>query len=267
MPLYKLEDGTSSVMIDPTRGLDIPENRIRQHIRTKQGTPDTYEFGNAEKYDIPLINLPKAKQDQLMTWWLEMQELTFTPNQASVSATIQMMIDGIERPLNMWHHRFKSKYAGTIRLCEVSSQSISSSQVSVSRSRSCSTFDASESGSVGFSRTCSLFLFSVAHQESCSVILVDASFSASISTSCSVTRSCSTFSFSVIPGFITHSACADSTSCGNVLGSVSASQSGSESCGQVGVSFLDSSCEDVSTFSFSESAGGISCSVSEGGIS
>lgn len=272
MGLYKLSDGTSSVDMSPTRGLNIPETRIRQHIGTKEGPTDTHEWGNAEKYEIPLINLTKTRADQLTTWWENMEVLAFTPDQASSGETIQMVIDGVERPLNQWHHKFKSKYAGNLILCEVSSQSFSSSQVSVSQSKSCSSFDASESCSPSLSRSCSVFLTSVSGSIS---VGDDDSFSNSRSCSGSVSgstsRSCFSYSFqpaSPSQPLITLSAC------GDVIVSVSVSScedlsslGSSRSSGRIGVSFTDSSCEDLPDSSCSESAAGISCSNSAGGIS
>ena len=153
MALYKLSDGTSSVDISPIRGLNIPETRIRQHTENKEGKSDDHEWGNAEAYDVPLINITKARADQLSTWWENMEVLTFTPDQGAPGTTFQMVIDDIGRPLNQWHHEFKSKYAGMIRLREVSSQSFSSSHISVSKSRSCSSWDASESEGISASKT------------------------------------------------------------------------------------------------------------------
>lgn len=275
MALYKLSDGTSSVDFDPTRGHNIPETRIRQHI---EGTdkPDDHEWGNAEKYEVPLINLTKARADQLLEWWTDMEPLTFTPDQASPGDTIQMIIDGVERPLNMWHHKFDSKHAGNLVLCEVSSQSFSSSHVSASQSESCSSFDASRSCSLSTSHSCSVFINSVSNSLSQRVTSsCSGSFSGSVSHSCSLDTqaSCSTYSFDADPDpsrvfYITASSCSHSPSCSrSSSGSVSASCSESSSGEEIAVPFFDSSCADPSVSSCSESPAGISCSNSAGGIS
>lgn len=273
MALYKLEDGTSSVDLSPVRGLNIPETRVRELIETKAGKPDAYEWGNAEKYEIPLINITKANADQLLDWWENMDVLTFTPDQASPSATIQMIIDGIERPLNMWHHEFKSKYAGMAVLCEVSSESFSSSHVSVSKSESCSSFNSS--ASLGFSQSLSCSAFVVTSSRSSSVG-DDDSFSTSRSCSQSVSRSSSRscFSYSISLGppnnfYVTLS------QCGNAVGNVSVSScedqsslGSSRSSGVIETVTNSQSCSlDPSVSSESTSAAGTSCSNSAGGIS
>lgn len=276
MPLYKLFDGASSVDIDPTRGLNIPETRIRQHIEGKD-KPDDHEWGNAAKYEIPLINLTKARADQLLAWWTDMEPLTFTPDQASPGDTIQMIIDGVERPLNMWHHKFDSKYAGNLVLCEVSSQSFSDSQISVSQSKSCSAFDASESCSPSLSRSCSVFLTSVSDSqsegtESVAVPSYSTFRSCSIFSTSDLFVSCSLSSVLFESDYFTTSSCVTASSVGENsscedLSSRSDSFSDSLSTGTIGVSFTDSSCEDLPTESCSESAAGESCSNSAGGIS
>lgn len=271
MALYKLSDGTSSVDIDPTRGLNIPETRIRQHIEGKD-KPDDHEWGNAAKYEIPLINLTKARADQLLAWWTDMDVLTFTPDQASSGATFQMIIDGVERPLNMWHHKFDSKYAGNLVLAEVSSQSVSSSQVSDSRSESCSSFVASESCSLSVSRSCSVFLTSVSGSISVGDDPSDStSRSCSDSVSSSESRSCFSYSLSLGPPanqYVILSACGDVAVPVTVSSCEDQSSLGSSrSSGRIAVSFTDSSCENLSTSSCSESAAGTSCSNSAGGIS
>lgn len=86
MALYKLSDGTNNVDLSPTRGLNVPETRIRKHIENKDGLSDDYEWGNAQKYDVPLININKAKADQLSTWWENMTVLTFAPEAPAVYA-------------------------------------------------------------------------------------------------------------------------------------------------------------------------------------
>ncbi len=304
MGLYKLDDGTSSVMLDPTRGLNIPENRRRQLIETKAGKPDVYEFGAAEEYQIPLINIPSAKAEQLHTWWEEQKVLALTPDQASPGDVIGMIIDGIKRPLNVWAQLFDSKYAGMLQLNEVSSISFSPSQVSVSGSRSCSAFGASESCSVFSSRSESAFPTFVSHSSSAGIDVVeDASRSSSISRSCSesfsesnsisysVSRSCSdylseSFYSSFISGGYSHfsglfelSSCEDLSSRDNDpevlsisscedLSSVSGSDSRSSSVGVIVVSFASySGSLDPSVTSCSESVAGESCSESAGGIS
>lgn len=273
MALYKLEDGTSSVDFTPIRGLNVVENRIRQHTQNKEGVGDDYEWGNAEKYEIPLINLTKTRADQLLTWWTDMEVLTFTPNQASSGQTIQMIIDGVERPLNQWHHKFKSKYAGNLVLCEVSSQSFSSSHISVSRSESCSSFDSSQSCNFNSSISCNVFLTSVSDSIS---VGDDDSYSTSRSCSQSVSdstsRSCFEYSISLGPPanqYVSLSACGDVDVPVSVSSCEDQSSLGSSrSSGIVAVSFTDSSCSlDPSSTSCSVSAAGISCSNSAGGIS
>lgn len=275
--LYKLSDGTSSVDIDPTRGLNIAENRIRQTVISKEGLTDTHEWGNAELYEIPLINLPKAKTDQLLQWWLDMEVLTFTPDQGVPGTTHQMVIDGVERPLDMWHHLFKSKYAGTLKLYEVSSQSFSESEISVSQSKSCSQFGASESCSQVASLSCSAFIVGISRTSvsgtenvavpSCSTYRSCSEFSTS-----DIFRSCSTFSTLIASEYWTASSCDDASvvtsdsSCQN-LSSCSDSLSGSLSNGVIEVTLGSQSCSlDPSGLSCSESAAGESCSESAGGI-
>lgn len=271
--LYKLSDGTSSVDIDPTRGLNVSENRIRDYIQKKDGKPDTYEFGSGEEYQIPLINIKQDKASQLFSWWEDQEVLTFTPDQASSGDTIQMIIDGVEKPLDVWHHLFDSKYAGTLILHEVSSQSFSSSHVSVSRSESCSSFTASESCSTGSSTSCSVDTISTSGSWSTGW---DDSWSTSRSCSTSVSssdsRTCSTFSSSLgYPWnqYQDFSFCTDITvpvtlsSCSNI-----SSKGSSQSSGEIDIDILSTSCSlDPSSTSCSESAGGISCSNSAGGIS
>ena len=301
MALYKIEDGTSSVDMNPTRGWMIPETRIREHTETKEGPTDTHEWGNAEKHEVPLINLTKARADKLLEWWEDMVELTITP---PVGSPFQAIIDGIERPLNMWHHEFDTKYAGMLRLCEVSSQSFSSSFVSVSKSASCSSFDASQSEFLSASKSCSGFLTFVSHSSSQGIDIVeDASRSSSISRSCSeslsesdsisysTSRSCSdALSTSLFSSYIgggysylssvsQFSSCEDLSSRDNDpallsvsscedLSSVSGSDSRSSSLGVIVLSFTSQSCSlDPSETSQSESAAGTSCSLSAGGIS
>lgn len=301
MALYKLEDGTSSVDMSPVRGLNIPETRIREHIETKEGPTDTHEWGNAEKYEVPLINITKARADKLLDWWENMTELTFTPDPGS---PIQMMIDSIERPLNMWHHVFDDKYAGMLRLCEVSSQSFSSSQVSVSKSESCSSFNSSQSCADFSSLSCSTFLTFVSHSSSIGIDIVDdASRSSSISRSCSeslsesdsisysTSRSCSDapstslFSSYIGGGYSYLSSVSQFSSCEEIssrdndpgivsvsscedLSQVSGSDSRSSSTGVIAVSFTSQSCSlNSASTSCSVSAAGTSCSVSAGGIS
>jgi len=294
MGVYKLSDGTSSVDMSPTRGLNIPETRIREHIETKEGPTDTHEWGNAEKYEVPLINLTKARADQLLTWWQDMEVLTFTPDPGS---PIQMIIDGIERPLNMWAQLFDTKYAGMLRLCEVSSQSFSESEISVSGSTSCSVFDASESCSTFSSLSCSAFNTFCSRSSSVgldcddSILIEDvscstkSSYSGSGSTSgsesCSVSRSCSFWSSYVSGGYSFFSSCEELSSCSESDStSISRSESNSTSCsdsysiscststGVIEVCFTSKSCSlDPSETSCSESVASKSCSLSAGGIS
>lgn len=302
--LYKLSDGTSSVDMSPTRGLNVPETRIRQHIDTKEGKPDTHEWGDAAKYEIPLINLTKVKADQLLDWWENMDVLTFTPDQGVPSSTYRMIIDGVERPVNMWQHRFDEKYAGNLILCEVSSQSFSSSHVSVSQSKSCSSVNSSTFYSTFSSLSCSVFLeFASQSSSEGSDLVEDASESTSVSRSCSdfestsnsrsysVSRSCSEFevyktSSSYIGGGYSYaewwersSSCEDlssgsgsgsgfsSSSCED-LSSVSGSDSYSVSVGVIPQLFYSESCsEDPSVSDAVVSVGHESCSESAGGIS
>lgn len=270
MALYKLEDDTSSVDMNPTRGWLIPETRIREHTETKEGPTDSHEWGNAEKHEVPLINLTKARADKLLEWWEDMKELTVTP---PVGSPFQAIIDGIDRPLNMWYHKFDSKYAGMLRLCEVSSQSFSSSQVSISKSQSCSSFDASQSLGFSESLSCSAFLVDSSRSSS---VGDDDSYSTSRSCSQSVSRSSSRscFSFSVSLGppnnfYVTLS------ECGNAVANVSVSScedqsslGNSRSSGVIETITTSESCSlDPSESSLSESAAGTSCSLSAGGIS
>ena len=270
MGLYKLSDGTSSVDMDPTRGLNIPENRIRQLIETKAGKPDSYEFGAAEKYEIPLININKTESDRLLSWWQNQDALTFTPDQASSFQTFQMIIDGIKRPMDMWHDRFKSKYAGTLVLHEVSSQSFSSSQVSVSQSLSCSSFNSSRSFGYSSSLSCSNYLAATSDSSSFGY---DGSYSTSRSCSQSVSdsdsRACSTYSFSVSGGYVTTSDCADVAIPVSVSSCEDLSSLGSSrSLGVIPVPTFSNSCSlDPLVSSLSTSAAGQSCSNSAGGIS
>ncbi len=304
MALYKLDDGTSSVMLDPTRGLNIPENRIRQLVETKDGKPDVYEFGAAEEYQIPLINIPSAKAEQLHTWWEEQKVLTLTPDQASLGDVIGMIIDGIKRPLNVWAQLFDSKYAGMLQLNEVSSISFSPSQVSISGSRSCSNFEESESCSQFPSISKSTFPTFISRSSSVGVDVVeDASRSGSISRSCSesfsesnsisysVSRSCSDYlsesfyssymsgGYSFLSGLFELSSCEDLSSRDNDpgvlsisscedLSSVSGSDSRSSSAGVIPVIFSSySGSLNPAESSCSESVAGESCSESAGGIS
>lgn len=276
--IYKLEDGTSSVDLSPIQGLNVVENRIREHTQNKQGQGGDYEWGNAEKYQIPLVNLTQEKADQLLTWWEDMEVLTFTPDQASSGETIQMIIDGVERPLNQWHHKFKSKYAGNLVLHEVSSQSFSSSYISLSQSKSCSSFQ--ESTSIGFvaSKSCSEFIIGVSASNisgredvpvpSCSTFRSCSTFSAS-----DLFVSCSDLSQSFSDGYYTRSSCATTSSvttassCDDVS-SCSDSLSGSLSAGVIFVTAGSQSCSlNPSAESGSESEAGQSCSNSAGGIS
>lgn len=231
MALYKLSDGTSSVDLSPTRGLNIPETRVRELIETKAGKPDAYEWGNAEKYEIPLVNITKVNADQLLDWWENMDVLTFTPDQASPGDTIQMIIDGIERPVNMWHHKFDDKYAGMAILCEVSSQSFSVSQVSVSGSRSCSFGSASESCGISANLSCSLVFLGISRSSFVDAVPV-------LLESCSTFRSCSTFSTSDL--FI---------SCSTVSQFIGSKYWTTSSCDTTSLVTSDSSCDDVSSCS------------------
>jgi len=252
---------------------------------------------------VPLINLTKTKADRLLSWWEDMSVLTFTPDQAAPGTTHQMIIDGVERPLNMWAHLFDTKYAGMLRLCEVSSQSFSSSHVSVSQSESCSEFDASTSVSTYTSTSCSSFLYFLSRSSSQGIDVVeDASESTSVSRSCSysvsqsesesesVSRSCSAEEstslyssyigggWSYLSSISYGSSCEDlssgSGSAGNVsvsscedLSSVSGSDSRSSSIGVLNIVFYSESCsEDPVATSGSVSAAGESCSNSAGGI-
>lgn len=278
MPLYKLSDGTSSVDLSPIRGLNIPETRIRELIETKAGKPDAYEWGNAEKYEIPLINITKANADQLLDWWENMDVLTFTADQASPGDTIQMIIDGIVRPLNMWHKEFDSKYAGMAVLCEVSSQSFSSSHVSLSKSESCSSKSDSESCGISATLSCSLIFLGISRSSSQGRVSVPVE-------SCSTHRSCSTFSTSDIfiscstfsqlieSAYWTASSCDTTSSVGSDsscenLSSCSDSISISISDGVVQRTLNSQSCSlDPSGESCSNSVQPESCSVSAGGIS
>lgn len=278
MALYKLSDGTSSVDLSPTRGLNIPETHIRQLIETKAGKPDAYEWGSAEKYEIPLINITKANADQLLDWWENMEVLTFTPDQASPGDTIQMIIDGIERPLNMWHKEFDNKYAGMAVLCEVSSQSFSSSHVSVSKSKSCSSKSDSESCGISATLSCSLVFLGISRSSFVDTVPV-------LLESCSTHRSCSTFSTSdlfiscstfsqLIEGdYWTASSCettslvGSDSSCDNVS-SCSDSLSDSRSSGVGTLTLNSQSCSlDPAAESCPDSVQPESCSVSAGGIS
>ena len=278
MALYKLSDGTSSVDIDPTRGLNIAENRIRQTTLNKGGLSDTHEWGNAELYEAPLINLTKAKADRLLGWWENMKVLTFTPDQGAPGTTHQMIIDGVERPLDMWHHLFKSKYAGTLRLYEVSSQSFSSSEISVSKSTSCSQFEASESCDIVASKSCSEFIVGISRNSVSERVEVTVS-SCSTYRSCSefsatdLFESCSTYSTLIGSDYWTASSCDETStvtsdsSCEDVS---SCSDSISESLlyDVVELTLGSQSCSlDPSGTSCSESAAGESCSESAGGIS
>lgn len=278
MALYKLSDGTSSVDLSPTRGLNIPETRIRELIETKAGKPDAYEWGSAEKYEIPLINITKANADQLLDWWENMDALTFTPDQGSPGDTIQMIIDGIERPLNMWHKEFDSKYAGMAVLCEVSSQSFSSSHVSVSKSKSCSSKSDSESCEISATLSCSLVFLGVSRSSSQGRVSVPVE-SCSTHRSCStfstsdVFISCSTFSQLIESDYWTASSCettslvGSDSSCQN-LSSCSDSISISISDGVVRLTLHSQVCSlDPSGESCSDSVQPESCSVSAGGIS
>ena len=274
MALYKLSDGTSSVDFSPVRGLNIPETRIRQLIETKEGKPDSYEWGDAEKYEIPLINIKKTQADILLDWWENMDVLTFTPDQGAPATTIQMIIDGIERPINMWHHEFKSKYAGMAVLCEVSSQSFSSSHVSVSKSQSCSSKSDSESCSTGSSVSASDYFLGLSVSESqgvdaVSVNISSASCSRSSESSRILNVSCSTWSSSVQDALITLSSCSDSVSVSVTEScSDSISISRSSSAGRISVIFTShSNSLDPSEISCSDSVQPESCSVSAGGIS
>ncbi len=241
MALYKLSDGTSSVDMSPTRGLNIPETRVRQLIETKAGKPDAYEWGSAEKYKIPLINITKANADQLLDWWENMDVLTFTADQASPGDTIQMIIDGIVRPVNMWHHKFDDKYAGMAVLCEVSSQSFSSSHVSVSKSQSCSSGSDSESCGNSPSLSCLPLFFGISRSSSQGRVSVPVE-------SCSTYRSCSTFSTSDLL-----------ISCSTVSSLIDSVYWTTSSCDTTSLVDSDSSCEDKSSCSDS-----ISISVSDG---
>lgn len=302
--LYKLSDGTSSVDMSPTRGLNVLETRIRQHIETKEGKPDTHEWGSAAKYEIPLINLTKARADQLLDWWENMDVLTFTPDQGAPGTTYQMIIDGVERPVNMWHHEYDVKYAGNLILAGVSSQSFSSSHVSVSKSESCSSVNSSTSFSTFSSLSCSVYLVFESQSSSLGIDVVeDASRSSSISRSCSesesesnvesysTSRSCSdeestSLYSSYIGGGWSHlssvslgSSCEDlssgsgSGSAGTVsscedLSEVSGSDSRSSSLGVIPQLFYSDSCStDPATSDAVVSAGHKSCSESAGGIS
>ena len=263
-----------SVDLKPIRGYNVPENRIRQLVETKAGKADSYEFGSAEKYEIPLINVTKADAAQLLSWWEDVKVLTFTPDQASSAQTFQMVIDGVVRPLNMWHDRFKSKYAGTVILHEVSSQSFSSSQVSLSKSKSCSSFDSSRSLGFESSLSCSAFLAASSRSSSEGY---DDSYSTSRSCSQSVSvsesRSCSNYSYrpggspstpllyskscSVYDINVSLSSCEDQSSLGS-----------SRSTGVIEIPTFSQSCSlDPSSSSLSTSAAGKSCSNSAGGIS
>lgn len=268
MALYKLEDGTSSVDMSPVRGWLIPETRIREHTETKEGPTDTHEWGNAEKHEVPLINLTKARADKLLEWWENMKELTVTP---PVGSPFQAIIDGVDRPLNMWHHQFDSKYAGMLRLCEVSSQSFSSSHVSVSKSQSCSSFNSSRSLGLSPSLSCSEFLLGISRSSSVGidiVIIEDVSCSTRSSICETIFQaSCSTFSSFVEFFYVTLSSCSKSRSCSDSK-SCSDSASRSSSVGVIERIFTSESCSlDPSETSRSASAAGTSCSVSAGGIS
>lgn len=259
--LYKLSDGTSSVDMSPIRGHNVPETRIREHIETKEGKPDTHEWGSAEKYEIPLINLTKTRADQLLDWWENMNVLTFTPDQGAPGTTYQMVIDGVERPVDMWHHEFDTKYAGNLILCEVSSQSFSSSHVSVSKSKSCSSVNSSTFYSTFSSLSCSLqLIFASQSSSEGSDLVEDASESTSVSRSCSdiestsystsysLSRSCSDFellfsSSSYIGGGWSYFEWTEESSSCEDLSSGSSSGSGSSG----------SSCEDLSSVSGSDS--------------
>ena len=272
MALYKLSDGTSSVDISPIRGLNIAENRIRQTVISKEGLSDTHEWGNAELYEVPLINLTKVRADKLLEWWLDLEVLTFTPDQGAPATTYQMIIDGIERPLDMWLHRFDDKYAGTLRLYEVSSQSFSSSYISVSKSRSCSSGSNSKSTTFNPSLSCSAYVLGVSRsssvgQDPVEVIVEDASCTPA--PDCEEIRVCSTWSSSYQDTMITYSSCSDSESCESSQScSDSVSVSVSTSTGVIEVTFGSQSCSlNPSSESYSESVQGESCSESAGGIS
>lgn len=270
MALYKIEDGASSVDMNPTRGWLIPETRIREHTETKEGPTDTHEWGNAEKHEVPLINLTKARADQLLEWWEDIAELTVTP---PVGSPFQAIIDGIERPLNMWHHVFDDKYAGMLRLCEVSSQSFSSSHISRSKSKSCSAFEASASLGFESSKSCSTFLADTSRSSS---VGIDDSYSTfrscSESVSASDSRSCFDYSISLgspVHAYVTLSACGtipvedEVSECEDL-----SSKGSSESTGVIQLDTNSQSCSlNPSLSSESESAAGQSCSESAGGIS
>lgn len=259
--IYRLTDGTSSMDISPIRGQNEPESRGRQILKGKDGKEDVHEYGGKNVWEVPLNDVSEAKADLLVTWWTEMTTMILTPDLPSASNTqFEVKIAEIKRPMQMWGGDWDTLFAGMLTLYEISSISFSSSSESVSGSTSCSSISPSESCSTGSSLSCSLFLFSVDHDRSCSTESSDScstsvSRSCSLSTSLSLSRSCSLVSPSVsvcvnVSFSVTVSSCAD-------LSSVSCSESLGSSCDTIVTSHVSQSCSN-------DPAGIISCSDSDG---
>ena len=136
----KLAVGATEIEISPLPGWNIPKATGREMVGVKNGYMDFHKYGSQEAYEIPINDISDTDADQIHTWWENMTTITFTPDlQGAPGTTVEMKIDGFERPLQMWNGNYDDKYAGVIYLYGISSTSFSSISESVSASQSCST--------------------------------------------------------------------------------------------------------------------------------
>lgn len=115
-----LNDGSVTVTFSPIRGYEKPDDHDRKQYKAMDGTLYIYEWSHWGKWSIPLNKIPKADYDQLLSWWQNRTQLTFTPDTDVPGTTYTVKMTNESNSLRMMFGTgWRNKHEGTLTLREV----------------------------------------------------------------------------------------------------------------------------------------------------
>lgn len=118
--LMKLVDSLSvEVSFSPRPDYQSPDDQNRMVKYAIDGTPHIIKPYKKKRYSIPLNNVNLTNASQIITWWEDLEQLTFYPDLENTPATTYtVMITQSQSPLSLMFPK-TDIYEGTLEVREV----------------------------------------------------------------------------------------------------------------------------------------------------
>lgn len=109
----------STVDFSPAYGWTEEQNRVRSTGYAKSGKYYTYEWGNKNRWTLPIDHISKTDRDKITSWWEDQDFIYFYPDYVNADSTRYFVwIINEENPMRARPGGWRNYFRGELILYE-----------------------------------------------------------------------------------------------------------------------------------------------------